>query len=100
MLFELSIVPVGCEHMSKPIAESIKVIEASGCPYKVTPTSTCIEGEWDEILPIIRKCHEVACQYSSHVITSIKIEDDGHELNMMQRNVESVEQAVGHAVSH
>jgi uncharacterized protein (TIGR00106 family) len=92
MLFELSITPLGDVHLSEEIAQILEVIESSGLPYQLTPGSTYIEGTWDEVLPVIRACHDTARRSSRHVITSLRIEDDEGETNKIRRNVESVQE--------
>jgi uncharacterized protein (TIGR00106 family) len=92
MLFELSIMPLGDVHLSDEIAQILEVIESSGLPYQLTPGSTYIEGSWDEVLPVIRACHDTARRSSRHVITSVRIEDDEGEPNKIRRNVESVQE--------
>jgi len=100
MLFELSITPLGGdEHLSDELAAILKIIDESGLPYQLTPTATCIEGEWDEVMQLIRRCHEHARTGSKHVITTIKIEDDEGEQNQLVHNVASVEEKVGHALN-
>ena len=97
MLADLSIIPVGGNtHSSAELAKVLKVVDESGLPYQLTPTGTCIEGEWDEIMPLIRRCHERARTGSPHVVTFIKIEDDEGERHKLARNVASVEEKFGH----
>jgi len=96
MLVELSIIPLGGDtHLSTEIAEVLKLIDESGLPYQLTPSGTCIEGEWDNVMPLIRQCHNRACSTSSHVITTIKIEDEAGEQDKLTRNITSVEEKVG-----
>jgi uncharacterized protein (TIGR00106 family) len=96
MLVELSIIPLGGDtHLSDEIAEALKIIDASGLPYQLTPAGTCIEGEWDEVIPLIRQCHNRVREMSPHVITMIKIEDDQGKRDKLTRNVASVEEKVG-----
>ena len=91
MLFELSIIPLrGDSHLSTEIAEAFRIIDGSGLPYRLTPTCTCIEGEWDEVMSVIKDCHESIKERSNHVITTIKIEDEEGERNKLVTNVESV----------
>src|SRR3954465_3542986 len=61
MLIELSIVPLGCEgRWRDQLAEALKLVDASGLPYLLTPSGTCIEGEWDEVMALARRCHDLA----------------------------------------
>ncbi|HYL97544.1 MAG TPA: MTH1187 family thiamine-binding protein [Blastocatellia bacterium] len=94
MLAELSINPLGRgTHLSHDIAEILKVIDDSGLPYRLTPSGTCIEGEWDEVVQLVRKCHDTARSMSSHVMTTVRIEDEEGEKNKLTENIASVERA-------
>jgi uncharacterized protein (TIGR00106 family) len=96
MLFELSIVPLGSSSsLSDDLAEILKIIDDSGLPYLLGPTATCIEGEWDEVMDLVRACHEQARKGSSHVITTIKIGDEAGVKNKLVDNVASVEAKAG-----
>jgi uncharacterized protein (TIGR00106 family) len=96
MLFQLSIIPVGGDaHLSNEIAKALDLIDASGLPYQLTAAATLIEGEWDEVMPLIKQCHAAVRKLSPHVITLVKIEDDAGERNKLSRNVTSVEEKVG-----
>jgi uncharacterized protein (TIGR00106 family) len=97
MLAELSIIPWGGART--PAANSpkcLKLVEKSGLPYQLTPSATCIEGEWDQIMPLIRQCHERARKDSAHIVTFIKLEEDDGERDKLIRNVTSVEEKLGH----
>ena len=96
MLVELSVMPIGGDsHTSRKLAEILKLIDASGLPYQLTPTATCIEGKWEEVMPIIRQCHNRVRQSSPHVITMIQIEDEEGADDKLRRNVASVEEKAG-----
>ena len=96
MLVELSIIPLGGDtHLSDEIAEVLELVDASGLPYQLTPSGTCIEGEWDEVLSLVRRCHERARARSNHVFTTIRIEDEEGGRDKLVRNVTSVEEKVG-----
>ena len=96
MLFDLSVIPLGGDvHLSEELADVLAVVHASGLPYKLGPTSTSIEGEWDRVMPTIQACHQAARRHTTHVITLIKVEDDAGERNKIRTNVDSVESKVG-----
>ena len=100
MLAELSIIPVGgSTHSSAELAKVLKLVDESGLPYQLTPSSTCIEGEWDEIMALIRRCHDRARKGSSHVVTFIKLEEDDGERDKLTGNVTSVEEKFGHTLN-
>lgn len=96
MLVELTITPVGGDsHTSEKLAEVLKLIDASGLSYQLTPTATCIEGKWEEVMPIVRQCHDRVRHSSPHVVTLIKIEDEEGANDKLTRNVASVEEKAG-----
>ena len=95
MLADLTILPIGSNaHTSETLAEVLKAIDSSGIAYQLTPTTTCLEGSWDKIMNVTRLCHEVARRHHSHVVTEIRIEDDGDN-GMLRHNLESVESHAG-----
>lgn len=96
MLIQLTVVPLGGDiHLSDEIAEVLKLVDDSGLPYQLTPSGTCIEGEWDEVMELVRRCHERVRRDSPHVITTIRIEDDQGATDKLQRNITSVEEKAG-----
>jgi uncharacterized protein (TIGR00106 family) len=99
MLVDLSVIPVGGDpHSSNLLARALEIVDQSGLPYQLTPSGTCIEGEWDEVMALVRKCHEAARETRSHVVTLIKIEDDAGEHGKLSRNVASVEGKLGRSL--
>jgi uncharacterized protein (TIGR00106 family) len=96
MLFEISLIPVGGDvHMSDEISAALKVVDRSGLPYQLGPSSTCIEGEWDEAMQVIREAHAAARKHTKHVVTLIKVEDDEGQHDKLRSNVRSVEEKAG-----
>lgn len=97
MLAELAIIPLGRgTHLSTEIAAILEVVDASGLPYQLTPAGTCIEGEWDEVMAVVRRCHEKARSISPHVITTLRIDDEEDGREKLVHNVDAVERKVGH----
>lgn len=100
MLFEFSVIPIGgSEHLSRVVADVVKQIEISGLAYQLTPSATCVEGDWEIVMPVLHECHEIAKGHSPHVVTLIKIEDDPGQTNQLARNLRSVEEQAGHPLA-
>ena len=96
MLMELSINPLGRgTHLSKDLGEILKIIDASGIPYYLTPSGTCIEGDWDEVMGVVKRCHQQARSLSTHVMTTLRIEDEEGATDKLNENIEAVERAAG-----
>lgn len=96
MLVELSIIPLGGgAHLSDEIATALELVDESGLRYQLTPSGTCIEGEWEEVMDLVRRCHERVRESSPHVFTTVRIEDEEGARDKLTRNVTSVEEKVG-----
>jgi uncharacterized protein (TIGR00106 family) len=95
MIAELSICPLGAEHMSKDLARVVEVLQGSGLEYRLGPMGTCIEGDIDQVLAAIRRCHEAVRSKHDRVITTIVIDDRGHEPHHLSEMVACVEEQVG-----
>ena len=99
MLIELSINPLGRgTHLSKDLGEILRLVDDSGLRYGLTPLGTCIEGEWDQVMALIKSCHGHARTLSPHVFTTLRIEDEEGATNKIQENVISVVRAAGRSL--
>lgn len=96
MLVEFSIIPLGVgSSLGAYLAEVLKIVDASGLPYKVNPMGTVIEGEWDATLKLIKKCHKTAMKSGERVVTTISIDDRKGKPNRIEEKVKSVERRIG-----
>lgn len=96
MIAEFSVVPVGKgESVSLYVAECLKIVEDSGLEYRINPMGTVLEGDYDEVLSVIRSCHLRVMGLCPRVITSIKIDDRKGKKNMLDSKIESVEKRLG-----
>lgn len=93
MLFELQVVPVGTNaHISDAVARCVRVIQKAKLRYQLTPSGTAIEGSWEEVLPVIKAAHQEVRSLTSHVITTLRIEDDPEASNKLEENVKHVQE--------
>jgi uncharacterized protein (TIGR00106 family) len=99
MLADLSIIPIGgSAHTSEVLAEALEMIDASGIPYQLTPTTTCLEGSWEEIVSVAQRCHQLVRRKHTHVVTLLRFEDDANAGPKLRRNLESVEEKADQAL--
>lgn len=100
MLAEFSIYPLKTEHLSKDVAKVIETLEGTGLSYHLGPMSTAIEGNWEEVMAAIRRCHEAVTQNHGRVITTIVIDDRKNEPHHLSEMISRVEQQLGHQARH
>lgn len=96
MLVEFSIIPVGSGvSISPQIAKVLKIVAASGIPYKANPMGTVLEGDWDAVMGIVKKCHDAVMSDSERALTKITIDDRKGKEARIEKKLESVEQKLG-----
>jgi len=100
VLLEFSMTPLGKgEGVSPYVARSIDIVDRSGLPYRLTPMGTILEGEWDEVMRVVRECHERMRQDCDRITTSIRIDDRAGACGRLESKVKSVEAKLGRKVS-
>ena len=83
------------ESLSKYVSRSLDIVDRSGLPYRLTPMGTIIEGEWDEVMAVIRTCHERMREDCSRISTSIKVDYRAGAAGRIEGKVRSVEERLG-----
>ncbi len=99
MLLELSVIPLGRgRSLSADIADALKVVEASRLDYRLTAAGTIIEGTWDQLMDVAKKCHTTLRQKTERVIMLMKVDDYEERTGRLTAAVESVETKLGRKV--
>lgn len=59
MLVAFAITPLGVgEDVGRQVSEAIRVVRESGLPNRTDPMFTTVEGEWDDVMDVIRRACE------------------------------------------
>ena len=96
MIVQFSIVPLGkTPGIGDDVAKVLKIVDNSGLSYRITPMSTIVEGSWDDVMALIKKCHSIVLKSGERVVTSITIDDRKRRKNMMEEKIRSVEKRLG-----
>ena len=96
MIAEFSVVPVGKgEELAKLVAGVVDIVDRSGLPYQLTAMGTLVEGEWDDVLALIKECHFKMRRQGARVLTRISIDDRENAVNRLTGKVRDVEKALG-----
>ena len=96
MLVEFSIVPIGTgSSIGDQLAEVLKIVDASGLPYKVNPMGTVVEGKWSDVMGLVKKCHAEVMKTGERAVTTISIDDRKGKPNRIDEKVKSVEKRIG-----
>ena len=96
VMVEFSVVPLGRGVSVSPvIAEVMKIIVESGVSYRANPMGTVLEGDWDTVMGVVKKCHDRVMKDAERAITTIKIDDRKGSDSRMDKKLESVEMKLG-----
>ena len=92
ILLEFSIYPLGKgQSVSKYVARSLKIIDASGLPYKLHAMGTVLEGDYDECMRVVRKCFEAMTKDCGRVEIVLKVDYRKGRKGALSAKVASVE---------
>lgn len=96
MIIEFSVVPIGrVEELAGPVARVLDLVDRSGLPYQLTAMGTLVEGEWDEVLALVRRCHDAMRGGTGRVYTHITIDDRPGASGRIAGKVRDVEKTLG-----
>jgi uncharacterized protein (TIGR00106 family) len=96
MLAEFSIIPIGAgSSVGDRLAEVLRIVDASGLPYKINPMGTVVEGEWEEVMRLIKKCHKAVMKAGERAVTTISIDDRKGKPSRIEQKVKSIEKRIG-----
>ncbi|GAA2385891.1 MTH1187 family thiamine-binding protein [Nonomuraea africana] len=73
MIVAFSITPLGVgEGVSEPVARAVKVVRDSGLPNHTDAMFTTVEGEWDEVMGVIKRAVEAVGEVAPRVSLVLK----------------------------
>ena len=81
--------------VSDAVAAAVRVVRASGLPHETNAMFTNIEGEWDEVMAVLKQC--VDAMTASHPRVSLVVKADirpGHT-GQLAAKVARIEELLG-----
>ena len=76
MLAELRLTPVGPGiPFLRLNADLLPILAESPLQYQVHALSTTLEGDLDDILEVVRRCHDEARKHADRVLVELSIDD-------------------------
>ena len=101
MLVAISISPSGGDEtggVSASVAEAIRVIRDSGLPNETNAMFTNIEGEWDEVMAVVKQAVFAVAETSPRVGLVLKADlRSGYDTGQLSAKVERVERRLAGA---
>ena len=96
MIVAFSVTPLGVgESVGELVADAVRVVRASGLPNHTDAMFTSIEGEWDEVMAVVKQAVEVVAANAPRVSVVLKADVRQGVTDGLTAKVESVERHLG-----
>lgn len=93
---EFSITPIGKgASVGTYVARCLEIVDRSGMPYRLNAMGTLVEGEFDDILKLVARCHKAVAEDCERVSTILKIDDRKGATAQLEAKVRAVERRLG-----
>ncbi|MGH3777681.1 MAG: MTH1187 family thiamine-binding protein [Pseudonocardiaceae bacterium] len=94
MIVAFSVAPAGGESdsVSVAVAEAVRVVRDSGLPYELNAMFTLVEGEWDEVMDVVRRAVQAASIGATRTSLVLKADIRPGHTNQLQAKVDRVTQ--------
>lgn len=95
-LVAVAIAPFGVgDELSQEIAEVVKVIRDSGLPNRTTAMFTEIEGEWDEVMKVVKEATFILAEKGIRTEVVLKADIRPGYTNTINTKVNKVNDILG-----
>ena len=92
MLVAFSVTPIGTgEAVGEAVAEAVRVVRDSGLPNRTDAMFTTIEGEWDEVMAVVKGAVDVVAAQAPRVSLVLKADVRPGVTGALTAKVETVE---------
>jgi len=99
VLLEFSLYPTDKgESVSEYVKRNLEIIDDSGLPYKLGPMGTCLEGEYDEVMAVVKRCRDAMAADCGRIAIQIKIDDRKGPGGRLESKVETLRAKTGRSL--
>jgi uncharacterized protein (TIGR00106 family) len=96
VLLEFSMYPTDKgESVSQYVSRSLEIIDDSGLDYRLGPMGTCLEGEIDQVLDVVRQCFDRMSQDCDRIACIVKMDWRRGKSGRLTGKIDSVKQKTG-----
>jgi uncharacterized protein (TIGR00106 family) len=92
MIVAFSVTPLGVgESVGEYVAEAVRVVRESGLPNRTDAMFTSVEGEWDEVMDVVKRAVDAVAARSPRVSLVLKADVREGVADGLMSKVETVE---------
>ena len=95
-LVAVAIAPFGVgDELAPYVAEAVRIIRDSGLPHRTTSMFTEIEGEWDEVMDVVKRATFVLAEQGIRTEVILKADIRPGHAGTMESKVRKVDELLG-----
>jgi uncharacterized protein (TIGR00106 family) len=92
VIVAFSVTPLGIgEDVGEVVAEAVRVVRESGLPNRTDAMFTSIEGDWDDVMQVVRRAVDAVAARAPRVSMVLKADIRPGVTNGLTAKVEAVE---------
>jgi uncharacterized protein (TIGR00106 family) len=92
MLAAFSITPLGAgDSVGAPVADAVRLVRESGLPNETNAMFTNVEGDWDEVMALLKRCVEAVAEQAPRVSVVVKLDYRPGTEDALEGKVASIE---------
>jgi uncharacterized protein (TIGR00106 family) len=96
MLIAFSVTPLGVgEGVGEIVAEAVRVVRASGLPNTTDAMFTIVEGDWDEVMAVLKDAVDAVAERAPRVSLVLKADIRPGVTDGLTSKVETIERYLG-----
>ena len=96
MIVAFSVSPLGGDDsVGEAVAEAVRVVRASGLPNETNAMFTNLEGEWDEVMAVVKQAVDAVAAHSPRVALVLKADIRPGYTGQLSAKVQRVERELG-----
>jgi uncharacterized protein (TIGR00106 family) len=96
MIVAFSVTPLGVgESVGEHVAEAVRVVRESGLANRTDAMFTSVEGEWDEVMDVVRRAVEAVAARAPRVSLVLKADVRAGVTDGLTTKVETLERHLG-----
>jgi uncharacterized protein (TIGR00106 family) len=96
VLVAFSVTPLGVgEAVAEYVADAVRVVRESGLPNRTDAMFTTVEGDWDEVMDVVKRAVEAVAAKAPRVSVTLKADIRPAVAGALDAKVEAVERYLG-----
>jgi uncharacterized protein (TIGR00106 family) len=96
MLVAFSVTPIGVgEDVAEYVADAVRVVRDSGLPNRTDAMFTTVEGDWDEVMGVVKRAVDAVAAKAPRVSLSLKADVRPGVTGALDAKVEALERYLG-----